>query len=149
MLLNTRLRDLLNTLSGITEDLLWKNAGKSKEIQEVIKEIQKEQLSQGERPDGSNFPNYGYISQLVYGKPDSPITWYDDGEMYSRITPQFTPNEIDMGQALTTGDDNEELDLEIEYNEDILGIQERNLAAIKSQIKAEYIMQLRWFLDEY
>lgn len=149
MLANTRIGDLIKTLSGVTEELLWQNAGKSTEIHELIKELQQEQLGRGERPDGSNFPDYSDVSVFFYGKPAGAIKWYDDGEMYDRITPQFTPDEIDMGQSLTTGDDNEELDLEIEYNEQILGIQERNLAAIQAQIKDNYLEQLRWFLDDY
>lgn len=149
MLLNTRLGDLVRTLSKVNDALLWQNAGNENEIKETIKDIQQEQLSRGERPDGSNFPPYSDVSVNVYLKPDGPILWYDDGEMYDRITPQFTPDEIDMGQALTTGDDNKELDLEIEYNEEILGIQSGNIAAIQEQVKASYIEQLRWFLDEY
>jgi hypothetical protein len=149
MLANTRIGALIDTLSKVNDALLWQNAGNENEIKETIKDIQQEQLSRGERPDGSNFPDYSDTSVFVYGKQAGPIVWYDDGEMYDRIKPQFTPDEIDMGQALTTGDDNEELDLEIEYNEQILGIQEGNIAAIQEQVKASYIEQLRWFLDGY
>ena len=149
MLSKTRIGALIDTLSKVNEALLWQNAGNENEIKETIKEIQQEQLGSGERPDGTPFPDYSDVSVFVYGKPAGAIRWYDDGEMYDRITPQFTPDSIDMGQALTTGDDNEEIDLEIEYNEEILGIQEGNMSAIQEQIKASYIEQLRWFLDDY
>lgn len=149
MLKNTRIGDLINTLSGVNESLLWQNAGNDWEVKQSIADIQREQLRAGERPDGTNFPDYSDVSVNVYGKPAGAIQWYDDGEFYDSIEPVFTEETIELGQAVTTGDNGETINLEIDYNEEILGIQENNLQPIQEQIKQNYIEQLRWFLDDY
>jgi hypothetical protein len=149
MLKNTRIGDLINTLSGVNESLLWQNAGNDWEVKQSIADIQREQLRAGERPDGTNFDPYSDASVNFYGKPAGPIQWYDDGEFYDSIEPVFTEETIELGQAITTGDNGETINLETDYNEQILGIQENNLQPIQEQIKQNYIEQLRWFLDDY
>lgn len=52
---------------------------------DVIADLQATQMSQGERADGSKFPDYSPKSVQVFGKRPGPWTLKDTGEFYRLI----------------------------------------------------------------
>jgi hypothetical protein len=146
MLANTAIGDLLERIAEIQEDAIWMSVAESDEAQEAVAEAQREQLRQGQRPDGSIFPDYSPTSVNVYGKPSGPIQWYDDGEFYDTIGYVATDKNLEFFDALTTGDDGQDINLEQQYDETILGIQTDNFTDINETFAAKYIEQLEILL---
>ena len=146
MLANTAIGDLLERIAEIQEDAIWMSVAESDEAQEAVAEAQREQLRQGQRPDGSEFDYYSLTSQMVYNKPNEPIKWYDDGEFYDTIGYVATDKNLEFFDALTTGDDGQDINLEQQYDETILGIQTDNFTDINETFAAKYIEQLEILL---
>lgn len=146
MLEQTAIFDLLNKVEQINEDEIWREVAAQPETQEAIAETQREQLRKGERPDGSNFDNYSRVSQDLFDKPNSPITWYDDGEFYDSIGTTVEDNQLPFKDALTTGDTGEKINLETDKNEIILGIQENNFEQINEAFRVGFIEKAKQIL---
>jgi hypothetical protein len=143
MIKHTKLGQLAMLLETITEDSVWQHVSNLDEVNDTIVKQQLEQLKRGERPDGSNFPDYSEASVEFYGKEDGPIKWNDDGEFYESIVTTRNAQAINFSEALTTGDDGSKINLETEYNEEILGLQDESKGMVKEVVRAAYIETLR------
>jgi hypothetical protein len=146
MLEQTAIFDLLNKVEQINENEIWREVAAQPETQEAIAETQREQLRKGERPDGSSFDHYSRVSQDLFDKPDSPITWHDDGEFYESIGTTVEDKELPFKDAITTGDNGEKINLETDKNEVILGIQENNFEQINEAFKVGFIEKTKQIL---
>jgi len=146
MLAETAIGELLERIEQIDEGKIWLEVADSEEAIDAIAEAQREQLRKGQRPDGSSFPDYSPTSVNVYGKPQGAIQWYDDGEFYDTIGTVATDKQLQFFDALTTGDNGEDINLEERYNETILGIQTDNFTDINETFAAKYIEQLEILL---
>lgn len=121
----TTLEDLRETLMAvdITREVLSAIGRTSKEYIN----LNKDQLLDGKRADGSNMPNYSYISQTVFGKPDAPIMLYDTGAFHESMKLDVGGDELEIlaedvhgledrfgNEIYGLGDTNQEF-----YNQDI------------------------------
>ena len=143
MLQDTKLGQLARVSETMTEDNVWIHVSNLEEVNYTVVEQQLNQLKRGERPDGSNFPDYSETSVSIFGKEDGPIKWKDDGEFYESIRTIPTADAINFSEALTTGDDGTRINLEAEYNEQILGLQDESKGMVKEVVQAAYIDTIR------
>jgi hypothetical protein len=148
MLEQTAIGQLIKNIEQLDESKLFVDVAQLETTREVIAESQREQLQRGERPDGTNYDNYSRSSQDLFGKPDEPIKWFDDGEFYESINTKADENEIKFFDAITTGDNGEEINLELDNNETILGIQDDNFEDIRETFVEGYIEQIRFILGQ-
>jgi hypothetical protein len=143
MLQNTRLGDLAKLSETMTEESVWQHVSNLDEVNYAVVEQQLSQLKRGQRPDGSEFDDYSETSVEVFGKEAGPIKWNDDGEFYESIRAIPTADAINFSEALTTGDDGSKINLEINYNEQILGLQDESKGVVKGVIREAYIETIR------
>jgi hypothetical protein len=148
MLGQTAIGQLIKNIEQLDESKIFVDVAQLETTREVIAESQREQLQRGERPDGSLFPDYSPVSVSMFGKEPGPIKWFDDGEFYESINTKADENEIKFFDAITTGDSGEEINLEQDYNEQILGIQDDNFEDIRQTFAEGYIEQIRFLLGQ-
>lgn len=91
----------------------------------ALEEKNRERMLDGQRSDGSTMPIYSYISQTVYGYPNTPIKLKATGEFQAAIT--ITVN----GDVVNTGSTDEKADMLVERYGAIFGTY--------GDYKAEYI----------
>ena len=88
-----------------------------------------EQLSRGERGDGSKLPNYSPVSVAVYGKPAGPSKLFDQGDFYRGVSVEVTRD----GIIIYDTDGKSEM-LEIRYGAEILLLQEQSIDEINRDV---------------
>ncbi len=66
------------------------------ENSEVLSEINRTQLSQGRKSDGSFLPDYSPTSVSVFGKRPGPMTLFDKGDVYEEIGVDLLNNAFDL-----------------------------------------------------
>lgn len=144
MLEQTRLWVLIEKLQRLQSiDILDKVI--DREILNAIAQLNKEQLQEGERADGSSLPDYSAVSVEVYGKPRGAMTLKDTGDFYESFAPIVLDRVIKIvsqpyKEDAITG---EITNLEEVYNP--LGLQDENLEKIRNKVKTkiiEYIKEL-------
>jgi len=90
----TTAMDLFSGLSevNVSREVLSAIGRTSKEIAE----LNREQLLHGKRADGTNMPDYSYISVKTFGKPDGPIMLYDTGAFHSSMQVDVGGDEFEI-----------------------------------------------------
>jgi hypothetical protein len=78
-------------------------------------ELNREQLLEGYRADGSQLPDYSWISVKKYGKPEGPIRLFDTGAFHGSF-------KLDVGGEDTELIANDEHNLEERYGDEIFGL---------------------------
>lgn len=81
-----------------------------------LEDINRERMNDGVRADGSIMPNYSYISQKVYGYPNSPIKLLATGAFQRAI-------KVEVNAAIVKTDSTDEKSpmLKARYGEEIFG----------------------------
>ena len=107
-----------------------------------IAELNRDQLKQGKRADGSFLPDYSNNSVTKFGKKKGPIKLYDTGDFYEGIKPEFAKTDF-----LLKDDDSKTDLLEDRYGDDILGLSKENIEELAQdslgQIQYEIRNELR------
>lgn len=80
-----------------------------------LAEVNRERMLDGVRADGSIMPTYSYISQTVYGYPNTPIKLKDTGEFQAAI--KVTVD----GNVVTTDSTDEKTGMLMDRYGDIFG----------------------------
>jgi hypothetical protein len=88
-----------------------------------------EQLSRGERGDGSKMPYYSPVSVAKFNKPAGPIKLFDQGGFYRGVTVEVTRE----GIIIYDTDDKSEM-LEIRYGSEILELQEGSIDELNRDV---------------
>jgi len=52
------------------------------ETKEILADLNVEQMSKGQKSDGSYMPDYSPVSVEIFGKPEGPIKLFDKGDFY-------------------------------------------------------------------
>jgi hypothetical protein len=148
MLAQTKIGELVAKLDIINELNLWLASAGDESVLETVAELQRDQLRQGERPDGTNFDDYSPASVNIFGKTPGPITWEDSGYFYKNIQALVKPDEI---QILNEGTIDEvtgqRIDLELKFDEQIIGLQHDSITELVQAIKKKYQENLRQLLS--
>ena len=143
MILQTRIGKLIKDLKAISEVDIWLLSAGDQSVLEFVHQLQIDQLQRGQRPDGTEYPIYSEVSQAVYGKPNAPFKWEDSGYFYKHIKPIVGPDFIQINDNGTIGDDGERINLEVRFNEEIIGLQNDSLKELTEKIKEKYLFNLR------
>lgn len=123
------LENLTDTLRTIQRDMPALIAEVIEDNERAIREMNIEQLQEGQRSDGSTLPNYSIASVRKFGKRPGPMTLEDTGAFYRgiRVRANKTFAEI-IGTDPKTGM------LEAIYDLTIIGLSEENLERLKFDI---------------
>lgn len=146
MILQTRIGQLLKDLQKLNELNMWLASAGDESVIEAVAELQREQLRRGERPDGSEFDHYSQTSQVIYGKPDTPIKWEDDGFFYKHIKAIVRPDKIMILNQGTIDEDGDRIDLEVRWDEIIIGLQNDSIQELIEKVKEKYLQNIRQLL---
>lgn len=87
------------------------------ETAEALEEINRQRMNEGVKSDGSTMPKYSFISQTVYGYPDTAIKLKNTGAFQRSITVKREGDKI----VQTSTDEKTEL-LVDKYGEEIFGV---------------------------
>jgi hypothetical protein len=146
MLKNTTIGDLVRDLKAINEVDIWL-LSVDNEVKDLVHVLQVQQLDYGQRPDGSEFDNYSPVSINVYGKPDNPIKWKNSGYFYNHIKALVDANGIEITNEGTIDEiTGQRIDLELKFNEEIIGLQQGSLSELIKVIREKYLQKLRKIL---
>lgn len=146
MLKNTTIGELVRDLKALNEVDIWL-LSVDEEVKDLVHVLQVQQLDRGERPDATDFPNYSDVSINVFGKPDSPIKWKDSGYFYNHIKALVDANGIEITNEGTIDEvTGQRIDLELKFNEEIIGLQQGSLSELIKVIKEKYLQKLRQIL---
>lgn len=110
------------------------------ENQEVLSEINRRQLSEGLKSDGSFLPDYSPVSVSVFGKPEGPIKLFDKGNLYDQIGADILDDSFDMFSGDSKADE-----LIDRYDDDqgsIFGIIPENLDIFAREEFSETLINL-------
>jgi len=146
MLKNTVIGELVRDLKALNEIDIWLLSIDS-EVLDLVDILQVQQLDRGERPDATNFPDYSPNSVNIFGKEAGPIKWKDSGYFYNNIKAIVDKNGIEITNKGTIDDvTGQIIDLEIKFNEEIIGLQSGSLSELIKVIRAKYLERLRKIL---
>ncbi len=99
------------------------------EHEEQIVDLNREQLFQGERADGSVLPDYSFVSVNFFNKPKGPIRLYDTGDFYEgfRVGSQSGKAEFPLYIIST---DKKADELKSKYGSEIFGLNKENIEGL-------------------
>lgn len=146
MILQTRIGQLIKDLQKLNETTMWLASVGDESVIEAVAELQREQLRRGERPDGSEFDHYSQTSQIVYGKPNEPIKWKDDGYFYKHIQAIVRPDKIEILNEGTIGENGNRINLEVRWDEIIIGLQNDSITELIQKVQEKYLENIRELL---
>lgn len=106
-----------------------------------IEDLNREQLSQGERSDGSILPPYAPVS-VAMGKPPGPIRLFDEGDFYEGINLSVFDDKM-----VFTGEDEKTPMLIERYGQMILGLSDESIETLLNYIKPQILRKLQEFKD--
>lgn len=123
------LENIADTLRKIQQDLPALIGEVIEDNEDLIRQMNIEQLQEGQRSDGSTLPNYSIGSVQKFGKRPGPMTLEDTGAFHRgiRVRAGKTFAEI-IGTDPKTGM------LEALYDLTIIGLSEDNLERLKFEI---------------
>ncbi len=150
MLKQTKIGIFVDKLQILDEINIWLASAGDESVLEVVAELQREQLRRGERPDGTEYDYYSPVSQNVYGKPNSPIKWEDSGYFYKHIQALVKPDEIEILNEGTIDEvTGQRIDLELRFDEIIIGLQNDSIKELIQEIKKKYIENVKQVLFKH
>jgi hypothetical protein len=135
MIFEKKVREVRRTVDYIivaTRVVLIKNA-------EFIEDLNRDQLSRGERSDETLLPNYSPTS-VAMGKPPGRIRLFDEGPFYEGINASIFDDEMRF-----EGEDEKTGMLISKYGAMILGLSDDSLQILIDKIKPEIIDEVRRF----
>jgi len=147
MLSQTKIGELIAKLQAINEANIWLASAGDESVLELVAELQRDQLREGERPDGTNFQDYSPASVNIFGKSPGPFTWENSGYFYKNIQALARPDKIAIINEGTIDEvTGARIDLEIKFDEIIIGLQNDSVKEMVEAIKEKYIESLRYLL---
>jgi hypothetical protein len=110
------------------------------ESSEFIEELNRQQLSEGQRSDGSTLPDYSPTSVNLFGKQPGPIKLFDEGDFYDGINVNVFDDEFRLD-----GEDEKTSMLIARYGDMILGLTEENKQVLIDYIRPIIINLMKTF----
>jgi hypothetical protein len=144
MLIKTKIGELIAKIEKLNEVTIWLASAGDESILEMVAELQRDQLREGERPDGTNFDDYSPASVNIFGKRPGPMTWENSGYFYKNIQAIARPNEIAILNEGTIDEvTGARIDLEIKFDEIIIGLQNDSIKELVQALKKKYVENIR------
>jgi hypothetical protein len=144
MLIKTKIGELIAKIEKLNEVTIWLASAGDESILEMVAELQRDQLREGERPDGTNFDDYSPASVNIFGKTPGPMTWENSGYFYKNIQAIARPNEIAILNEGTIDEvTGARIDLEIKFDEIIIGLQNDSITELVQALKKKYVENIR------
>lgn len=139
MLEKTKYYQLIKALARLNEPEMWR-AVLDYAILVKIAEMNREQLSRGERADGSELPPYSDTSKFVYGK-EGNIKLFDTGAFYESIEAVIVGDVIAIVSNPVKRNEitGKITNLKEKYQNEIIGLTEENLEEIRKEVKTKII----------
>lgn len=103
--------------------------------------IQREQLSEGKKSDGTEMPEYSFRSVFQYNKDPGPIKLYDTGAFYRGIG-----FDVRHDIYILESDDNKTMMLKKRYGPDILGLNVESKQKYIVTLKPVFIREVQSYL---
>lgn len=105
---------------------------------DIIAELNRDQLRQGQTASGNFLPPYSAKSVDGYGKPPGPIKLYDTGDFYKGIKPDFAQTSFIINDT----DDKTDM-LKADYGDDILGLSQDNIGELAQDALGQIQYEIR------
>lgn len=109
------------------------------EQSEFIEELNRSQLDNGQRSDGSVMPNYAPVS-VEMGKPSGPIKLFDEGSFWEGINVNVFEDELRI-----EGEDEKTPMLIEKYGKMILGLDEYSQSLLIQVLKKTLPVKMKSF----
>jgi hypothetical protein len=140
MLKRTRMYRVLKALHDLNREKLLDIAIDERILWQIA-EYNREQLSKGERSDGSSLPDYSQTSVEMFGKEQGAIKLYDTGDFYNSIEAKVVNDVIAILSSPLKRDSvsGNITNLKQKYENEIIGINEENLQKIREQVKQNVV----------
>ena len=90
-------------------------------------ELNRQQLFQGDRADGSEMPPYSFVSVNFFNKPNGPIRLYDTGDFYRGFIFASKTGKAQFPLFITSTDSKTN-ELQSRYGSQIFGLTSENMA---------------------
>lgn len=129
-------RSLRNNINRLDLNRATEKAMKARE--EDISELNRDQLRQGQRSDGTFLPPYSSNSVSKFGKTPGPIKLFETGDFYKGIKPEFKKEEFNI-----TDLDNKTDMLQDRYGESILGLSNLSIGELAQDSLGQIQYELR------
>lgn len=105
---------------------------------DIIAELNRDQLRQGQTSTGATLPPYSATSVDKFGKNPGPIKLYDTGDFYKEIKPEFAQT------SFTIQDSDWKTDmLKADYGDDILGLTQESIGELAQDALGQIRYELR------
>lgn len=105
---------------------------------DIIAELNRDQLRQGQTSNAASLPPYSNVSVNKFGKTAGPIKLYDTGDFYKGIKPEFAQT------SFTIEDSDFKTDmLKDRYGDDILGLTQENIGELAQDALGQIQYELR------
>ena len=144
MLKQTKIGYFVRNLQAVNEIDIWLLSTLDTRVTDFVAELQRRQLEQGTRPDGTFFDDYSEASVNIYGKEPGPIKWKNSGYFYDHIASHTSPDFLQITNEGTIDEiTGQRFDLEIRFNEEIIGLDTDSMAELIEKIKERYLQTLR------
>lgn len=130
------IRSLRNNINRLDLNRATEKALKARE--EDIPELNRDQLKQGQRADGTFLPPYSSNSVSKFGKKAGPIKLFDTGAFYEGIKPEFKKEEF----SITDSDRKTEM-LQDRYGDSILGLSDLSISELAQDSLGQIQYELR------
>jgi hypothetical protein len=140
MLEQTRYYQLIQRLYELRNiDVLDRVVDES--IKFAMAELNREQLMDGERSDGTSLPDYSPTSVNVYGKPSGPIKLFDTGAFQESIIVIASENAYRFLSSPLKRDEmtGRITNLKEKYGEEIIGLGKEGLDEIRQKVKTKIV----------
>lgn len=121
------LRALKEQLQGLPSAMPDMLAASFRNIAPLVEDLNIQQLSRGERVDGSKLPDYSPVSVLFYGKTPGPMILHDRGDYWRGIECQVSQSGIEL-----VGTDIKTEMLDLRYG-DTIGLQQSSIDTINQE----------------
>jgi len=117
-------------------------------IKFAMAELNREQLNEGSRADGTSLPDYSPTSVNVYGKTPGPIKLFDTGAFHESIIVIASNNTYRFLSSPLKRDEmtGKITNLKEVYGNEIIGLDKQSLDKIRTQVKERIHGYLRKLL---
>lgn len=107
---------------------------------QLIEELNRDQLRQGKRSDGTSLPDYSQNSVNYFGKPEGAIKLFDTGDFYESLDISY------FDDRMVFDDTDEKTHMLVEkYGQMIFGLSEENKLKVIDIIKPLLAKELKAF----